>query len=376
MPKRILVIAGEASGDLHGGPLIEALYKREPDLEIFGIGGNRMQSAGMTLLYHVQDVAFIGFAEIVKHLGTFKKIFDHLVNELKKQNPDLVILIDYPGFNLRFGKKASDLDFPVFYYIAPQVWAWRRGRAKKMAKFIDRMAVIFDFEVEFFSRYGIDTHFVGHPLLDGLHVNMSKHDFFQSLKLDPEKPLLALLPGSRKQEIENLLPVMLDAAKKIKSDNPNLQIAVSRAATISGEMMTTIQANHSVKIVEKEIYELMSYAQAAIVASGTATLETACLKTPFIIVYRVAPLSFFIGKRVVKLSHIGLANIVAGEQVAKEFIQHHVDADNIAKAVKPLLFDDKVRRQARQSMGTVREKLGQPGAAEKTAELVLDMINE
>ncbi len=377
MPKRLLVIAGEASGDLHGGALIKALHDRNPDLEIFGIGGGRMQSAGMTLLYHVQDVAFVGFAEIVKHLGTFRRIFNHLVNELQIQKPDLVILIDYPGFNLRFGKKAAKLGFPVFYYIAPQVWAWHPGRAKKMAKFIDRMAVIFDFEVDFFSRYGIDTHFVGHPLLDGLQVNMQKDEFYRSLDLDPEQPLLALLPGSRRQEIDNLLPVMLEAAEKIMTDYPDLQIAVSRAATISDEMMATIRQSHSfVKIVDTSIYDMISYARAAIVASGTATLETACLKTPFVIVYRVAPLSFFIGKRVVKLTHIGLANIVAGEQVAEEFIQNNVNADNIARAVEPLLFNEQAREQARQKMHNVREKLGQPGAAKKAADLVLDMIDE
>jgi len=375
MPKKIMILAGEASGDLHGGELVKALLKTDPTLEIFGVGGDKMRDAGMQLYYHVDQLAYIGFWEVVKHYFHFRRIFYHLLEELEKRRPDILVLIDYPGFNLKFAKQAHKRGVNVFYFIAPQVWAWAQGRAKKMAKYIHHLAVIFNFEVPFFEKYGLKTTFVGHPLMDGLKTSMDKRAFCQHVNINPDAPLLALLPGSRKQEIDFLLPVMLEAASALKKEHRDLQIAVSKATTISEQQFNScLEKFPGIRVIENKTYDLMKHATAAIVASGTATLETACFETPFVIAYRISPLSYSIGKKVVKIQHIGLANIVAGEQVAREFIQHELTPGNIKQELEKLLYDTKHRDITINKLKKVKQKLGAPGAAEKTARLILDQI--
>ncbi len=375
-PIKILIIAGEASGDLHGGPLVAALKEQQPDAEIFGIGGYRMKRAGMELHAHVEDLAYIGVVEIVRHLGFFKKLFNRMIELMQSRKPDMVVLIDYPGFNLRFGKKAKELGFPVFYYIAPQVWAWRRGRAKKMAAFIDRMAVIFDFEVPFFAEHGIDTHFVGHPLVDGMKVTTTRDRFFAAAHLDPNRPLLALLPGSRRQEIENLLPNMAAAADRLKQKYPQVQIAVSRADTISRRHLEAVLLDSPhIAVIEHDPYDLMKYATAAVVSSGTATLETAFFGTPFCLVYRVAPFTYTLGKYLVKIPFIGLVNIVAQDQVVNEMIQDKLEPESLAREMERLMFNQTARETIKHGLQRVKDKMGEPGAAQKTADLILDAMS-
>ncbi len=231
-PLKILIVAGEASGDLHGARLLQALRRREPQLEAFGIGGDGMRAAGMRLLRHVRDMAFMGFAEVVTHLGEIRRTFQTIMEAAKGERPDLTVLIDYPGFNLRLGKKLKALGIPIFYYIAPQVWAWHTGRAEKMAAFVDRMAVIFPFEVEFFARYGIDARFVGHPLLDGFELRTEREEFFSRLGLS-NGPLLALFPGSRRQEVQRLMPPLAALVDRLVERHPDLQVVVSLVDTIS-----------------------------------------------------------------------------------------------------------------------------------------------
>lgn len=374
MATRIMIIAGEASGDLHGSALVNALRERQPDVEMFGVGGDRMQRAGMELIYHVEDLAFMGFSEVVKHLGEIRRKFYHLLDVVKDRQPDILVLVDYPGFNLRFGKKVKQLGVPVFYFIAPQVWAWHQSRAKTMATFVDRMAVLFEFEVDFFQKYGLETHFVGHPLLDSLNVKLSRDEFYQKYDLPFGAPVLALFAGSRKQEIDTLLPPLLQTAQQLKAHHPDVQIAVSRAATIPPSYILPYLdgAQDTIALVD-DTYELIKYAQAAIVKSGTSTLETAIFETPFLIVYKVSPLSYAIGKRVVKIPFIGLANIVAGEQVAKEFIQNDVTAESLLPEVERCMFDETYRQEKVQKMRNIKKRLGEPGAAEKTAELILQL---
>ncbi len=375
MARKIMIIAGEASGDLHGGNLVKALRQREPDVEIFGVGGDRMQAAGMQLFYHVQDLAYVGFSEIIKHLPHFYRVFHDLVDIALESQPDVVVLIDYPGFNLRIGKKLKSHGFKIFYFIAPQVWAWHQSRAKKMAFFIDRMAVMFDFEVDFFSKYGIDAHHVGHPLVDGLKTQKTRDQFLHDFNLRADSPILALLPGSRKQEIENLLPDMLKAADLLKQQHPQLQIAVGLAETIKRDWLSSFLVTYpQVRIVTHATYELMSYSTAGIVASGTATLETACFGLPFVLMYRVSLLSFIIGKKVVKIPHIGLVNIVARAEIVREFVQDNIKPNAMADELEKCLFDVDYRDKQKAQLSFVREKLGQPGAAIKTAKLVLKLI--
>ena len=374
MATKIMIIAGEASGDLHGGKLVSALVKKQSDINIFGVGGDNMKAAGMNLIYHVEDLAFMGFTEVVKHLGDIRKVFNALVTAAVEQQPDVVVLIDYPGFNLRLGKKLKALGFRIFYFIAPQVWAWHQSRAKKMAAFIDRMAVIFDFEVEFFSKYGIDARFVGHPLVDGLKSKMSREEFFAKINLAPETEILGLFPGSRNQEIEQLLPIMLETARRVRNKYPRLVIAISRADTIDDDkIQERLIGFDGCVVIKNAAYDLMAHARAAMVASGTATLETAGFQTPFVLLYKVSPLSYFIGKRVVKIPFIGLVNIVAGREIVKEFIQENASADFIIADIEQCLFDENFRRQQIKALEKIKEKLGAPGASDKTAALILEM---
>lgn len=369
-----MIIAGEASGDLHGGALVQELTKLNPDIELFGVGGDRMRKAGVHLYYHVNDLAYVGFTEVAKHYFFFRRVFYHLLEILKEKQPDLVVLIDYPGFNLRFAKKAKSLGAKTFYYIAPQVWAWGQGRAKKMAGFIDKMAVIFDFEVPFFKQHGIDAEFVGHPLLDALEAYQPNPAFYDHYQLRPDAPILALFPGSRGQEIKSLLPVMLETALAIRAKHPQVQIAVSKAPTAHVNIDDTI-AETGIPLVE-ETHDLMNHASAAIVASGTATLETALFQTPFVITYKVSPVSYQIGKRLVKLDYIGLANVVKGKKVVPEFIQHEAVPEKIIPVLEGLLFDDSQRERMRSDLKRIKQKLGSPGAPARTAVQILKALDE
>ncbi|HPG82262.1 MAG TPA: lipid-A-disaccharide synthase [bacterium] len=375
MPLKVMLIAGEASGDLHGGKLVAALRGLEPELELFGVGGDRMAAAGMELYYHVNDLAYIGFIEVACHYLYFRRVFNRLIEVVKSRRPEVVVLIDYPGFNLRFAKAVKKLGISTFYYIAPQVWAWGQGRAAKMAGFVDQMAVLFAFEVDFFSRYQIKTTFVGHPLLEGMEVGLSRDEFMEKYDLNPGHPLLALIPGSRNQEVRYLLPPMLQTAERLRRNHPELQVVISQAASVEPQQFESLVAAAPwARAVKADYYPLMHYATAGMVASGTATLEAACADLPFALLYRVSPLSFAIGKQLVKIPNIGLVNIVAGEAVVPEFLQDDLVPDQMAPVVERLLFDEPARSAMQVKLAGVRNRLGEAGASQKTARLVLEQI--
>jgi len=375
MPLKVMLIAGEASGDLHGGKLVAALRGLEPELELFGVGGDRMAAAGMELYYHVNDLAYIGFIEVARHYLYFRRVFNRLIEVVKSRRPEVVVLIDYPGFNLRFAKAVKKLGISTFYYIAPQVWAWGQGRAAKMAGFVDQMAVLFAFEVDFFSRYQTKTTFVGHPLLEGMEVGLSRYEFMEKYDLNPGHPLLALIPGSRNQEVRHLLPPMLQTAEQLRRNHPELQVAISQAASVEPQQFESLVAAAPwARAVRADYYPLMHYATAGMVASGTATLEAACADLPFALLYRVSPLSFAIGKQLVKIPNIGLVNIVAGEAVVPEFLQDDLVPDQMAPVVERLLFDEPARSAMQVKLAGVRNRLGEAGASQKTARLVLEQI--
>jgi len=375
MPLKVMLIAGEASGDLHGGKLVEALRGLEPELELFGVGGDRMAAAGMELYYHVNDLAYIGFIEVARHYVYFRRVFNRLIKVVKSRRPQVVVLIDYPGFNLRFARAVKKLGISTFYYIAPQVWAWGQGRAAKMTGFIDQMAVLFAFEADFFARYNIKTTFVGHPLLEGMEVGLSGQEFMEKHGLTSSQPLLALIPGSRNQEVRNLLLPMLQTAERLRRLHPDLQVAVSQATTVEPQQLESLVADCPwARVVKADYYPLMRYATAGMVASGTATLEAACADLPFALLYRVSPLSFAIGKQVVKIPNIGLVNIVAGERVVPEFLQNEVVPTKLAPVMERLLYDAATREAMQQKLAGVRQKLGEAGASEKTARLVLGQL--
>jgi len=373
MAKKIMIIAGEASGDLHGGRLVAALKAADPAVEVFGVGGDQMAAAGMELKYHIRQLSYIGFTEVAKHFFFFRRVFQDLMWTLRQRRPDVVVLIDYPGFNLRFAREAKKAGARTLYYIAPQVWAWARGRAKKMAQFIDEMAVIFPFEVDFFSRYGIPTHFVGHPLLEGLKTGLSREAFAAKYHFDLQRPLLAILPGSRKQEVTGLLPDLCRAVSLLRQRHPGVQVAVSQAPTIPRGLLEEATRECAEIPFIADTYDLLQHATAGIVASGTATLETALMRLPFLIVYRVSRLSFFLGKQLIKIPFIGLVNVVAGEKIIGEFLQDDVNADKLIPEIERLLFNENARNTIRKNLDRIRAELGQSGASQKTAQQILEL---
>ncbi len=373
--KRILIIAGEASGDRHAADLVKTLKELIPGLIFTGIGGDEMKRQGVQLLYHIRQMAFLGFAEIIKHIPFVRRVFKELQHWIKKMNPLAVILIDYPGFNLRIAKMVKKLNIPVIYYICPQLWAWGEGRVEKMRKYVDLLLVIFEFEEKFYAQRGITAKFVGHPLTDQIQIRMSENEFRQKHHLEPCKPIIAILPGSRKNEISNLLPVVLETIEKFNDKDKYLWI-LGKANGISDDFYENIIGNRTnIQSVRHDIYPLLKFSHVAIVASGTATLETGYLGTPMIVIYKVSPLSYFIGKRVIKLQNIALANIVSGKKVVPELIQYKLTPENIIRELNKYLNDFRYYEQVKSELSKIPNKLGEPGAAIRAANEIARFLN-
>ncbi|HEX7574343.1 MAG TPA: lipid-A-disaccharide synthase [Bacteroidota bacterium] len=373
MPPRVLMVAGEASGDLHGSSVVRALKILSPSVDVAGVGGERMRREGMELIRDIADLGFMGFVEVVRNLGTIRDLKRMLIGELERRRPDVVVLIDYPGFNLRFAREAKSRGIPVLYYISPQVWAWHRGRVKKMRSLVDRMKVVFPFEVDIYRNEGIDVEFVGHPLAEHIGTSCTRAEFFRRNGLDPSKKLLGLFPGSRRQEIERILPVISRAAELLCGGR-DLQVAIGVAPNLGKEFVGRFtDAGSRAVMVEDGTYDLMAYADAAIVTSGTATLETGWFGTPMAVVYRTSPLTYFIGRLLVDVRSIGLVNIVAGKSIVPEFIQGAMTAGNLSKAVGRFLDDESLAASVRRELSVIREKLGGPGASERVARGILSL---
>jgi lipid-A-disaccharide synthase len=372
----ILIIAGEASGDMHGASLVRALKRKRPDLDFCGIGGDRMSEAGVKIVRHVSEMAFLGFFEVLKHLPFIRRVLAEVRNLMESRNPKLVILIDYPGFNLKIAKEARRRGIPVVYYISPQVWAWGKGRVKKIAERVDRMLVIFDFEEPIYRRAGMDVAFVGHPLKDTVRPAVSRAVFFRNAGLDPRRPLLGLIPGSRKQEIRHLLPEMVKGYALLRRDIPGLQAVVAVAPTLSDQVLYPhLSGTEAIRSVRSQTYEAMAYSDAALVASGTATLETALSGTPMVILYKMSSGSFFLGKLLVRMENIGLVNIVAGKRIVPELLQKNVTPEKIRAATLPLLIDRELRREILGNLKEVARRLGRPGATERAADQIVEFLS-
>ena len=371
MNNRVLLVAGEASGDLHGSGVVRALKELRPELDLFGIGGDRMKREGMDVVVHIARMSFMGFAEVLKNLGTIRQVMRMMEGLLETRRPDVVVLIDYPGFNLRFAKRAARKGIPVLYYISPQVWAWHRSRVRKMKGSVRSMKVVFPFEVDIYRNEGMDVEFVGHPIVERIGCRTSREEFFALHGFDPRKKLLALLPGSRLQEIQHILPVMLEAARLL-SDNGHVQVALGVAPNLGvSPILPHLKEGSGVTLVENATYDLMAHADAAVVTSGTATLETGWFGTPMVVVYKTSPVTFFIGRLLVSVPYIGLVNIVAGKKVAPELIQRELTAQNLVKTVQPLLNDGVSGAAMRTELSVIRERLGKPGASRLVAKEIL-----
>lgn len=368
-----MIIAGEASGDLHGSGVVRELRKANPGIEIFGVGGDRMKQEGMRLIYHVNELGFMGFAEVIKHLPVIRSMKKALETVLRLKKPDVVLLIDYPGFNLRFAKSAKRSGSRVVYYVSPQVWAWHRSRVKKMVGIVDKMLVIFPFEVDFYHKDGIDAEFVGHPLLEVLKSDLDRAEFGNKYELADGKKVLALLPGSRKQEIEMIFPEMLKAARSIARDE-NMEIVVAVAPTLQENYFRTLFNLEGVRLVKNASYDVMQNSDFALVTSGTATLETALFGTPMVVVYKTSWPTYLIGRLLIQVRNIGLVNIVAGKQIVPEFIQGRARASTIEREVLALLRNSDQLSAMRKDLSTVRGKLGEIGASSRVAQRILQMV--
>lgn len=375
---KIMFSAGEASGDTHGASVAKALREIYPSVEMFGMGGNLMDEAGVRIVYDIKNLGVIGLVEIVKSLPKFFKLRTYLKRIMMKERPDVLVCIDYPGFNMKLAEVAHQLGIPVLYYIAPTIWAWHSSRGKTIKKYVTKVASIFPFEAEAYGKYNCDVEFVGHPLLDIVHPTMSVDESMTYFNARAEAKRVLLMPGSRKQEVLSLLDVMLESGEKLLQSHEDVQFFLPRAHTIDrSELETFIKERRvPVTITEDHTYDLMQICDVCLAASGTATLETAMMELPTILLYKVSPITYGIGKMVVNLSHVGLPNIIAGKEVIPELLQSDVSADNIVEHMLPLLDDLKENEHMRQELRTVRDKLGEPGAVKRVAELIYSLGKE
>ena len=375
--KTVMIVAGEASGDMHGASIVREMLRIDPSLNFYGIGGNMMQEAGVKLLVNASETAVVGLTEVISKLGALFRIIRQMKISLDEMKPELVILIDYPDFNLNFvAPAAKKRGIKIFYYISPQVWAWRKNRINKIKRLVDKMAVILPFEVDTYAAKGFAVDYVGHPLLDLVKPAYSKQASQKIFNLDESKITIGLLPGSRLSEVVQLLPEMLRAAEILAQKIQNVQFILPLADTLEEKTVDDIISafNVKVKVISGQTYDAVSCCDLAIVASGTATLETALLGVPMIIIYKISPLSYFIGRLIVNVKNIGLANIIAGKTVVPELIQENASGNRIASEAIDILTDGKRKLEMIKELAAIRSKLGNPGAARKTAELAYHML--
>ena len=363
---KYFLIAGEASGDLHGKNLMKQLLVVDPDSKFQFWGGDQMSSIGGTPLKHIDSLAFMGFVEVIANLNTILKNIKLCKTQIQKYKPDALILIDYPGFNLRIAEFAKQLGIPVHYYISPQIWAWKQNRVHKIKKVVDEMYTILPFEKAFYKKFDYDVHYVGHPLVDAIQTfkteALSKDDFIKKHELE-DQPILALLPGSRVQEIKTKLPIMLKAAMQFE----NYQIIIAGAPNKPTSFYEKYLNNSQVKVIENSTYNLLNHTSLAMVTSGTATLETALFKVPQVVCYKASYLSYHIAKRLVKVPYISLVNLIMNQEVVKELIQGDLTSKNIVAELKRLALS---RDELIKNYTKLEKLLGGGGASQKVAEII------
>jgi lipid-A-disaccharide synthase len=374
--KRIMIIAGEASGDLHGANLVREALKSDSSLSFFGIGGPKMRDSGVQTLVDASEMAVVGLVEVISHFPVIFHAFKTMKRILDYEPPDLLILIDYPDFNLRLAKVAKRAKVKVLYYISPQVWAWRVGRVKKIGRLVDRMAVVFPFEVPFYQKEGIPVTFVGHPLVDTVNPTLCRDEAQRRFSLDPARKTIGLFPGSRRQEIRNLFPVILESAELLKKRFPDVQFILPVASSLKREDLEPALNSSGLKVtvVEGMGYDVMQVCDAAITVSGTVTLELAMIGVPMVIIYKVSPLTYMIGKHLIRVDHIGICNIVAGERMVQELIQHEAEAIMIEDEIARILTDSEYANSIRVKLGRVKNVLGKGGSSAVVARIALEML--
>jgi len=364
---KYFIIAGEASGDLHGSNLAREIIKMDSSAQIHGWGGDRMANNGVQINKHIKDLAFMGFIEVLLNLKTILRNIKVCKTEIEFFNPDAIILIDYPGFNMRIAEWAKEKGYKVYYYIPPQIWAWKKNRVKKIRRDIRKTFVILPFEKDFYKKHGVDAEFVGHPLLDAIENFKAEKD---SEDFSDEKPVLALLPGSRKQELKKMLPLMIEASKKYAKD---YKIIIGGLSTIK-ELYEPHLQDH-INIVYDKSYRLLNQAKAAYVTSGTATLETALFAIPEVVCYKASPVSYYIARSLIKVKYISLVNLIADAPVVKELIQHELNIKNMHKELDLLLTDTPEHAQMLENYSKIHTMLGGAGASKKVATKIIEDLS-
>ncbi|MBR9833092.1 lipid-A-disaccharide synthase [bacterium] len=367
------IIAGEASGDLHGSNLMKELKKKDANAEFRFWGGDLMQEQGGTLVKHYRDLAFMGFIEVVMNLRTILKNIDHCKQDIVKFQPDCVILIDYPGFNLRIAEYVKALNTKVFYYISPQIWAWKQNRVHKIKKVVDKMFVILPFEKDFYKKFEVEVDFVGHPLIDAIENERKEQPTFEDFVRTNDltkKPIIALLPGSRKQEISTMLPIMLSVVK----DYPNHQFVIAGAPSQDESLYRPFLKDNSISVIFGKTYDILQQSEAALVTSGTATLETALFQVPEVVCYKGSFVSYHIAKQLIKVKYISLVNLIMDREVVKELIQGELNTKMLKEELGKVLIGGEKRNKLQADYKELIELLGGVGASELTARLMLENL--
>jgi lipid-A-disaccharide synthase len=380
----VLIVAGEASGDMHGARLVQAMRRQQPELHFAGIGGSELAAAGVQMLYDAAKLAVVGVTEVISHLGDILAARRTILQQMQRHRPELLILIDYPDFNLLLAARARKLGIPVFYYISPQVWAWRSGRVKKIGRLTDRIAVILPFEKDFYAARGVVVDFVGHPLVDRVHASQSREEFLRSLniQISARTLVVGLLPGSRSREIRSLLPDFLAAARLLSAKQPDdFVFLLPRASTISRELLeedglAEAQDRLNIHTTSKNRYDLMAACDAVVTASGTVTLELALLGVPTVATYRVSPRTYRLGRLLIRnIQYFSLVNLIADRNIIPELLQDEVTPENIARHLQGILKNQTRRATMLEGLKQVTEKLGPPGCAKRAAAIALECMN-
>lgn len=380
MNNEIMIVTGEASGDLHGANLLRAMRKHNSGLSFCGMGGSELAALGMEILYDAAKVSVVGVFEVFAHLGDILKAQQVLKSRMVVRPPALLIIIDLPDFNLLLAKKAKKFGIPVFYYITPQVWAWRSGRVRTIGQRVDKVGVILPFEEEYFKTRGIAAEYVGHPLLDSVKVSSTPLEICEKYRIDPDCRRIGLLPGSRKREIATLLPIFLEAASLVQKHTTDRLVFLLPLASTIEEKDLRDKGLHGkaeeldIRIISEDRYDVMAACEAVIAASGTVTLELALLDVPMVVTYRFAPLTYQLGRMLVKLRYFSLVNLIAGEEVVPELLQDEVTPENIACQIGSILHDQGRSERMRKGLRDVRDRLGGQGASERAAQLALQML--
>lgn len=375
--KRVMIIAGEASGDLHAAKLVREVKEKNSDISFYGIGGKNMGEAGVETLVDSAELAVVGLFEVLAHWNTISGALKKMQHLLRTDPPDLLVLTDYPDFNLRLAKTAKECGIKVLFYISPQVWAWRQKRVFKIRKIVDMMAVVFPFEESFYKKYNVPVRFVGHPLVDEVHASADKETLRNEFLLDNDKPVIGLFPGSRQSEIKRLLPIIVESAKKILAKKPSTQFVLPVASTLKEEDILPYfkSTEFDMRIIQHRSHDVMQVCDAIITVSGTVTLEIALMQIPMVVINKISKFSYFFVSRMLKIDHIALCNIVANKRIVPELIQNDAQVDKITNTLLELIDNPKLRETIISELDGIKDKLSNDELKTDLSMLLIDMLN-